>query len=192
MFDMMTRTWWAVALRGAVAVLFGLLALIWPDITLFALIFLFGAYALVDGAFALGSAVFGENAGGSSRAWLAVQGVAGIGIGLIAFFWPNLTALFLLYLIAAWAIVTGVFSVVAAIRLRKEIQGEWLMALSGALSVVFGILLAVWPAAGALTVVLLIGAFALVFGLVLIALAFRLRRLRSDQAPAGTARPATA
>jgi uncharacterized membrane protein HdeD (DUF308 family) len=193
MLDMMTRTWWAVALRGTVAVLFGLVAMIWPGITLFALLILFGAYALVDGAFAIGSAFFGENADASSRAWLAVRGVAGIVIGLMTFFWPGVTALVLLYLIAAWAIVSGVLEVAAAIRLRKEIRGEWLMALAGVLSVVFGILLAVWPAAGAVTLVLFIGAFALVFGVVLIGLAFRLRHLRSDHAaPAGTARPATA
>ena len=192
MFDMMTRTWWAVALRGVVAVLFGLLALIWPDITLLALVILFGAYSLVDGTFALGSAIFGENADGSSRAWLAVQGVSGVAIGLITFFWPDVTALVLLYLIAFWAIVTGVLGVIAAIRLRRELNGEWLMVLAGTLSVVFGILLAVWPAAGALTLVLFIGAYALLFGIVLIGLAFRLRHLRSGGAPAGTARPATA
>jgi uncharacterized membrane protein HdeD (DUF308 family) len=192
MFDMMTRTWWAVALRGAVAVIFGLLALIWPGITLLALVILFGAYAFTDGAFALGSAFFGENADGRSRAWLAVQGVAGIVLGLVAFFWPDVTALVLLYVIAAWAIVTGVLGVIAAIRLRKEIRGEWLMALSGVLSVVFGLLLAIWPGAGALTLVLFIGAFALLFGAVLIGLGLRLRHLRHDGSPAGTARPATA
>jgi uncharacterized membrane protein HdeD (DUF308 family) len=109
---------------------------------------------------------------------MAVEGVAGIGIGIMTFVWPGVTTLVLLWLIAAWALVTGIVEIVAAIRLRKEIQGEWMLALSGALSVIFGILLAVWPASGALAVVFLIGAYAVVFGVVLVGLALRLRRMR--------------
>jgi uncharacterized membrane protein HdeD (DUF308 family) len=192
MLDTLTRNWWVVALRGAAAVLFGLLALIWPSITLLALVVLFGAYAAVDGLFVLGSAIFGRGADGRSRAWLVVEGIAGIAIGVVTFIWPGVTTLVLLALIAAWALVTGVLEIVAAVRLRREISGEWLLALGGALSVVFGILLLVWPATGALALVLIIGAYALVFGIVLIVLALRLRRLRADQAHPGSARPATA
>ncbi|HEY3010359.1 MAG TPA: HdeD family acid-resistance protein [Micromonosporaceae bacterium] len=189
MLESLARYWWMVALRGAVAVLFGLVALIWPDVTLLALIVLFGAYALVDGVFAL-FAAFGPNAEGR-RFWLAVQGIAGIAIGVITFAWPGVTTLVLLALIAAWAIVTGILQIIAAIRLRREMRNEWLLALGGVLSVLVGILLAVWPSSGALALVLLIGAYAVVFGVVLIALGLRLRRQGGpSSAPTGQA-PAT-
>jgi uncharacterized membrane protein HdeD (DUF308 family) len=195
MLDTLARYWWTVALRGAVAILFGLLALIWPTITALALVLLFGAYVLVDGVLALGSALFGGRAAGldgRSRAWLVVEGIAGVGIGIITFIWPQATTLVLLWLIAAWAIVTGVIEIVAAVRLRREIRGEWLLALAGVLSVGFGLLLAIWPAAGALTLIVLIGAYAIVFGAVLIGLAMRLRRMRPDAARLDSIRPATA
>jgi uncharacterized membrane protein HdeD (DUF308 family) len=192
MLETLTRHWWAVVLRGVAAVLFGLMALIWPGITLLVLVALFGAYALVDGLFALGSAIFGGGNTAGSRVWLAVEGVAGIVAGIMTFFWPGITTLVLLWLIAAWALVTGVFEIVAAIRLRREIQGEWLLALSGALSVVFGIMLMVWPAAGALALVILIGLYAILFGVVLIWLGLRLRRRRAEQPAAGDHQPATA
>jgi uncharacterized membrane protein HdeD (DUF308 family) len=190
MLDSLARYWWMVVLRGAVAVVFGLLALIWPDVTLLALIVLFGAYALVDGVFAL-VAAFGPNAEGR-RFWLALQGIAGIAIGVITFVWPDVTTLVLLALIAAWAIVTGVLQIVAAVRLRREMRGEWLLVLGGVLSVAFGIALVVWPASGAVALVLLIGAYAVVFGAVLIALGLRLRRLAgTGRVPAGEAPAAT-
>ena len=166
--------WWALLLRGVLAVLFGLVALFLPGLTLWALVLLFGAYALVDGIFAIVSAV--RAAERHMRWWpLLVEGVAGIVIGVLTFVWPGLTALALLYFIASWAIVTGVFEILAAIRLRREIRGEWLLALTGVLSVVFGLLLFIFPGAGALTVVWLIGVYALVFGVVLVGLALRLR-----------------
>jgi uncharacterized membrane protein HdeD (DUF308 family) len=192
MLETLTRYWWAVALRGAVALLFGLLALIWPGITVIVLVALFGAYALVDGAFALGTAIFGRRDGAGGRGWLVVEGIAGIAVGILTFAWPGVTALVLLWLIAAWALVTGVLEIVAAVRLRREIQGEWVLALSGVLSVLFGIVLIVWPAAGALAVVFLIAIYAIVFGVVLLALALRLRRLRGGGMATGTQRPATA
>jgi uncharacterized membrane protein HdeD (DUF308 family) len=186
MLDSLARYWWMVVLRGAVAVLFGLLALIWPDITLLALVILFGAYVLVDGVFAL-VAAFGPRAEGR-RFWLALQGIAGIAIGAITFFWPTITALVLLTVIAIWAIVTGVLQVMAAIRLRREMRGEWLLALSGVLSVVIGIILLVWPRSGAVGLVLLIGAYAVVFGASLIGLGLRLRRVGgAGGVPAGHA-----
>ena len=164
-----------LALRGLAAIVFGLLAFVWPDITLFALVLLFGAYMLVDGIFAIVAAV--GAAGREARWWLLlIEGVLGVLAGLVAAFWPGLTALALLYFIAAWAIVSGILEVIGAIRLRQEIEGEWALGLSGALSVLFGILLVVIPApAGLLSLVWLIGAYALVFGVLLLVLAFRLR-----------------
>jgi uncharacterized membrane protein HdeD (DUF308 family) len=190
MLETLARNWWVVALRGVVALLFGLLALIWPSITLLVLVTLFGAYALVDGVFALGTAIFGRGAIGS-RGWLIVGGIAGIAIGILTFVWPGSTALVLLWLIAAWAVITGVLEIVAAVQLRREIRGEWMFILSGALSVLFGILLMVWPATGALAVIVLIGLYAIVFGVVLIGLGLRLRRFGGG-AVAGSQRPATA
>jgi uncharacterized membrane protein HdeD (DUF308 family) len=150
----------------------------------------FGAYALVDGVFALFSA-FGPAAQGR-RFWVALQGVLGIAIGATTFIWPDVTALALPYLVAAWAVITGVIQFVAAIRLRREIRGEWLMALDGALSVVVGIVLVAWPASGALALVLLIGAYAVVFGIVLIGLGLRLRRLARPGTASSGRMPATA
>lgn len=170
----LARNWWALALRGLFGVLFGLLTLAWPGLTLAALVLLFGAYALVDGVFAIIAAVRAAEAH-TRWLWLAIEGLAGVVAGLIAFVRPGLTALVLLYLIAWWAIFTGIFEIGAAIRLRKEIAGEWLLALSGVASVVFGILLLLFPGAGALAVVWLIGVYALVFGILLLVLAFRLR-----------------
>ncbi|MGH2522060.1 MAG: HdeD family acid-resistance protein, partial [Anaerolineales bacterium] len=138
------------------------------------LVLLFGAYALVDGLFALitGLTRYGE----SPRWWVfLIEGLVGIAAGILTFVWPGLTGVILLYLIAGWAIFTGVFEVVAAIRLRKEIDNEWLLALGGVASVIFGVLLVLRPAAGALAVVWLIGAYALIFGALLVALGLRLR-----------------
>ena len=192
MLDALTRRWWVVALRGVAAVIFGILALVWPAITLGALVLLFGAYALVDGVCALWTAATGGPAASGRRPWLVLEGVVGVAAGVVTVVWPGITALALLAVIAAWAFVTGVLEIVAAVRLRREIEGEWLMVLSGVLSVVFGILLIINPAAGALAVTWLIGAYAIVFGAVLLGLAMRLYRLRQhEQQPRGT-RPAHA
>jgi uncharacterized membrane protein HdeD (DUF308 family) len=171
----LSRNWWVLALRGLAAIVFGVLAFLWPSITLFVLVLLFGAYMFVDGIFAIVAAV--RAAGREARWWLLlIEGVLGVLAGLVAAFWPGLTALALLYFIAAWAIVSGILEVIGAIRLRQEIEGEWALGLSGALSVLFGILLVVIPApAGLLSLVWLIGAYALVFGVLLLVLAFRLR-----------------
>src|SRR5215510_5793464 len=152
MLNLMTQNWWAIALRGLVAVLFGIAAFIWPGITLWALVMLFGAYALVDGVFALVAAF--TRTVDRQRWWaLLFEGIAGIGIGILTFIWPRLTAFGLLYLIAFWAILTGVFEVITAIRLRREITGEWIMALIGVLSIVCGVRLVGCPVAGAISVV---------------------------------------
>ena len=139
---MLAGNWWTLLLRGIAAVLFGLAALFWPGPTLFVLIIFFGAYVLVDGIFALVAGIRGSR----NRRWvLLAEGALGILAGLITFFWPGITALALLYVIAFWAIFTGVLEVVMAISLRREIENEGLMVLSGVLSVLFGLILAVLP-----------------------------------------------
>ena len=188
---MLTRRWWMVVLRGAAAVLFGLLALVWPAITLLALVLLFGAYVLVDGALSLAVAARREPV--PRRGWLIVEGIASVVIGIAAFAWPGVTSLVLLGLIAGWSLITGVLEIAAAIALRRELRNEWLLAASGALSVIFGILILVWPAAGALALVTLIGIYAVVFGVTLIGLGVRLRRAQRMAGPVpGAHRPATA
>jgi uncharacterized membrane protein HdeD (DUF308 family) len=183
----LTHNWWAIALRGVVAILFGILAFLMPGLTLVALILLFGAYALVDGAFAVVAGLRRREGGPD---WLLILGgIAGIAAGFIAFFMPGVTALVLLTIIAAWAIVTGIAEVVAAYRLREEIRGEWLLAINGILSVIFGIALVLFPGAGALTLVWLIAAYAIISGVMLVALALRLRsRANAGRGvPSGTA-----
>ena len=177
MLETLTRHWWVLAVRGGAAVLFGVVAVIWPGITLLALVLLFGAYALIDGVLALYAALARQPRAEGRRGWLALEGVAGVLTAIGTAVWPGITALVLLYFIAAWALVTGVAEIVAAIRLRRDIQGEWLMALSGVLSIVFGLLAFFFPAAGALAVVWLIATYAIFFGVVLLVLAFRLRHL---------------
>jgi uncharacterized membrane protein HdeD (DUF308 family) len=192
MLETLSRNWWVVALRGAAAVVFGVLALVWPDVTVAVLVLLFGAYALVDGILALGTAIFGGASASGRRPWLVLEGIAGVVAGIGTFVWPGITALVLLFFIAGWALVTGVLEIVAAVRLRRELHGEWMLALSGVLSVLFGIALIVRPDVGAVAVAWLIGAYAVIFGVVLLAFAVTLRRLVRRGGLAGTARPAAA
>ena len=171
MLHTLAKNWWALALRGLVAVLFGLLTFLLPGLTLATLVLLFGAYALVDGIFNV--IAFSKVA---SHHWaLLIEGVIGIIAGVLTFAWPGVTAIALVYLIAFWAIFTGVFEIVAAIGLRKVISNEWLLLLMGVLSLLFGLFILYAPETGALAIVLWIGAYALVFGVFLLALAFRLR-----------------
>lgn len=169
--------WWALLLRGIVAVLFGLAALFWPGLTLLVLVLFFGAYALVDGFLAIAAGVRGS---GRRRWLLLAEGLLGILAGLVTFFYPNITAFVLLYVIAFWAIFTGIVEITMAISLRREIENEWLMGLSGVVSVLFGIILAVLPGVGLLSLVWLIGIYAIVFGVAQIALGFRVRSHRRD------------
>jgi uncharacterized membrane protein HdeD (DUF308 family) len=182
MLAVYTGSWWAMVLRGIAAIAFGVLAFIWPRITLTALVFLWGAYALVDGIFAIGAGI--KSHGEYKRWWLLlVEGILSVVAGVLAFIIPGITALVLLILIASWAIVTGAFEIGAAIQLRKQIKGEWLLALAGVASVIFGLALLINPYAGALAVVWIIGAYAIVFGVLLIALGFRLHNMvrRADR-----------
>jgi uncharacterized membrane protein HdeD (DUF308 family) len=179
MFDMrlaLARNWWSLVLRGIAAILLAIVTLLWPGITLTALIFLFGAYAFVDGVLALVGAV---RAAGAKERWgsLLIEGLAGIAAGVITVIWPGITALALVLIIAAWAIVTGIVELVAAVRLRRYVQHEWLLALSGIASLVFGILMIMAPLAGALVIALFVGGYALAFGVILISLGIRMRGL---------------
>ncbi|SIO58046.1 Uncharacterized membrane protein HdeD, DUF308 family [Singulisphaera sp. GP187] len=171
----LARNWWALVLRGVVAVLFGVAAFAWPGITLASLILLYGAFALVGGLFTIAAAISGRPVGGQHWWALLIDGLLGVAVGIVAFAWPGITALALLYLIAFWAVLTGVLEIIAALRLRKEIEGEWLLAISGMLSVLFGLALIVRPVTGALAVVWLIGAYSIAFGVLMIVLGFRMR-----------------
>jgi len=170
-------SWWALALRGLVAILFGLAALFWPGLILTVLIVLFGAFALVDGILAV-IAAFRSSGRGMRRSLLLIEGAIGILFGLIALFWPGLTALALLYLFALWAILGGIARIVMAIMLRREIENEWSIGLSGVLYVILGIVLILLPGAGLLAYTWLIGLFALAVGIILIFYAFRVRGQR--------------
>jgi uncharacterized membrane protein HdeD (DUF308 family) len=175
----LARNWWAVGLRGLIAILFGLAALFWPGITLFAPVFLFGVYALVDGVLSIVAAF--RAAEHHTRWWpLLLVGLAGIAAGLLTFFYPGVTAIALLYIIAAWAIVTGILEIIAAFQLHREISNEWLLGLSGLAAVIFGILATLMPGAGALAIVWLIGIYAVIFGVLQLWLAYRLRNLESS------------
>ena len=171
--DILTRNWWVFLLRGLAGIIFGIIAFVAPGISFAALVIVFGAYALADGVLALVSAI--RRRGGRRWWMLVLEGVAGIAAGVATLLWPGLTAIVLLYVIAAWAIVTGVLELVAAVQLRKEIRGEWLLALGGLASIAFGVLVAFFPGPGALAIVLWLGAFALVFGVLMLVLSFRLR-----------------
>src|SRR5215510_7164577 len=169
------RNWWLVLLRGIAAIIFGALAWAWPGVTLITLVLFWGAYALVDGVAALWGG-WQTKDGGKVMWQVVLIGVLGIAAGIFTFVAPGLTAFVLLIIIAVWAIVNGVFQIAAAIRLRKEIANEWLMILSGALSIAFGALMIANPGAGALAVLWLIGAFAIAYGALLVVLAFKLRK----------------
>jgi len=169
------RHWKWIALRGVAALLFGILAMVWPGIVLTVMVLFFGAYAFVDGLFTLIAAAQMRESG--RPLWpLVLVGLLGIAAGLVAFLWPQLTALGLLMLIAGWALVMGVLQIIAAIRLRKALQNEWWLGLSGAVSVLFGVLMIGNPGAGAIAVAWVIGAYSVFFGALLIMLALRLRK----------------
>lgn len=176
LFDQLRGNWGWLALRGVAALIFGILAFAWPAVTLVVLTLFWGAYAFCDGIFSL-IAGFRMRDEGRPMWALVLIGVLGIAVGIVTFFWPGITAIGLLLFIAAWAIVTGIFQIVTAIRVRKTIDHEWLLILAGAVSIVFGVVLLMSPAAGAIAVVWVIGGYAVVFGLLMIGAAFRLRKL---------------
>jgi uncharacterized membrane protein HdeD (DUF308 family) len=175
------QNWWAFALRGVAAIAFGVLAFLLPGITLLALVLLFAAYAIVEGAFAIVGAIRRPDRHRIDWFQLLV-GIAGIVAGVIAVLWPDITAIALLAVISAWAIVTGVLEIVSAWQLRKEIQGEWLLVLDGIVSVIFGVLLILFPGAGAIALVWLIAAYAIATGVMQLIHAFRMRRRGTSRA----------
>ncbi|MCU1427019.1 MAG: hypothetical protein JWL83_1019 [Actinomycetia bacterium] len=186
-------TWRGLAFRALAAIAFGILTLVWPGITLWALVVLFGAYALVDGVFTLVDAARSAPGARARRPWHIVEGLAGIAAGVIAFVWPGITALALLFLIAAWAFVAGAMRIAAAYELRGAMPNVWLVALGGVLSIAFGAILVITPGAGALVITWLIGWYALFLGVLEMALALRVRQIehQAEQGISGM-RPAAA
>jgi uncharacterized membrane protein HdeD (DUF308 family) len=174
----LAQNWWMLLLRGIAAIIFGVLTFVWPGITLLSLTILWGAYAISDGIFAFGAAIAGKGFETSARWWLALVGLCGILAGILTFMVPGMTELVLLMYIASWAIVVGVLQVWGAIQLRKEIENEWLLALSGLLSMAVGVLVIAEPGAGALSIVWIIGSFAVLVGCLYTGLAFRLKKFK--------------
>ncbi|WP_062436170.1 HdeD family acid-resistance protein [Herbidospora daliensis] len=168
-------TWWVLAVRGLLAVIFGIIALAWPGITLLALVYVFAAYAIVNGLFTIAGAFREVNKG--SRGWMIFSGVVGVVVGIVVATWPAITAIVLLWLIGAWFVVTGLLEIIAAVNARRRIDGDWGLMLAGVLSVVFGVVLVIWPAAGALSLAWLIGVLAIILGLSLFYLAFRVKNM---------------
>jgi uncharacterized membrane protein HdeD (DUF308 family) len=174
MVQALAKNWWLLLLRGIAAIIFGVLAFVWPGLTLLTLILFYGAFALVDGVLAIIAAVTGGAP--APRWWLAIVGLLGIAAGLLTFLMPGVSALVLLFFIAGWAIATGVLQIIGAIQLRKEIDNEWLLILGGVLSVLFGVGMMLAPGAGALALVWVIGIYSVVLGVTFVALAFRLKK----------------
>jgi uncharacterized membrane protein HdeD (DUF308 family) len=178
----LAANWAAVLFRGLAAVAFGLVTVMAPGLSLLAWVTVFGAYAFVDGVLALVSAL--RRRGRTEPLWrLVLQGIAGISVGVITLIWPGISAVSLLYLLAAWAIVTGGLEIATAVSMRKQIEGEWLLILSGVLSVILGVVLALFPGPGALALVLWLGVYALVSGALLIAHSIRLRSWAKSHEP---------
>jgi len=172
--NLLGKNWWVLLLRGICGIIFGLLAFAWPGITLFTLILLYGVFVGVEGLLEIIAAIRGGTA--KSRWWLALAGVIALAASAATFLAPGVTALVLLYIIAAWAVAHGVMEVIGAIQLRKLIDNEWLLVLSGLLSVGFGLCIFVWPGASAISLVWLIAAYAIAAGVLCILLSFRLRK----------------
>ena len=178
MLQTLARNWWAIVLRGVFAVLFGLGTFLWPGVTLAVLVLLYGAYLFIDGITAVLWALARRPEG--SFSWeVFLAGLASLAAGVVTLLWPGVTAIALLYLIAIWAIIRGVFEILAAFHLRRELNNEWLLALAGALSILFGVALIVAPGTGALAVLWLIGSFAIVVGILMIILGFRLKGMKN-------------
>jgi uncharacterized membrane protein HdeD (DUF308 family) len=182
MLSKMVNRWWVVLLRGLCAILLGLFALFRPGLSLWSLILVYGLLAFADGASGLALG-FGGKLDGKPWWGMILVGVLGLLAGLAAFLWPGVTAMALLIMIASWAVVRGVLEIAAAIKLRKVMEGEWVLALSGVLSVLFGLLLLRHPAAGALAVIMIIGAYMVVLGAAAVVFSFRLKGVK-DRLPA--------
>jgi len=166
--------WWALVIRGFAAIIFGLFALFIPGMTVGVLLVSFAVYALVDGVFAIAASINRTDRSGNWPGML-VRGIIGILASIAVVTLPAMTALMLLYVIAAWAVISGIVEIAAAIRLRRVIRGGWMLALSGVISVLFGLVLMAFPGQGILAIVWLIGAYAVVFGALMLGLGVALR-----------------
>ncbi|MGZ5916359.1 MAG: HdeD family acid-resistance protein [Methyloceanibacter sp.] len=187
--DVLAESWWAVGLRGILGIVFGLICLLTPGIAVGAFVLLFAAYMLVDGVFAIAS---GVRAARNSERWglLLLEGIVDIAAGIVAILWPAITLVVLVWIIAIWAVVSGVLMLAAAFTLNHE-HGRWWLALGGIASLIFGILLIIEPLVGAVVLTMWIGAYAIVFGVILLVLAFRLHskyEAQARKAPAGAKR----
>jgi len=180
MLNLLAKNWWLVEIRGVAAIAFGVLAFLWPGITLLVLVTLFAAYMLIDGVALLVSLRRAEPATAGHRLAVGLMGILGVAVGIATIFWPGITALALLYLVAFWAITLGLTQVIAAIRLRREISGELWFVIGGLLTVVFGVFILVFPGTGLLSLVWIVGAWAVVFGITNLVLAWRLRGLHQQ------------
>jgi len=182
MFEMLMRNWWAVALRGAVAIVFGVFAVLWPSVALRVLVLFFAAYMLVDGIFAI---VVGLRAAERHERWwlLVAEGALDLIAGLVAFAWPGIAILAFIYLTALWAILSGVALLAAGLRLHRS-HGEGLLVAAGLLSLLWGVIVVASPIIGEIAIALWIGAYALVFGAFMLAFALRLRRRFHELHPA--------
>lgn len=179
LLEVFFRSWRVLLLRGIVGIIFGILAITWPQITLMFLAYLFGIYVLVDGALGVWTAIATYK---KNESWWTVLlwGLVSIVAGVITLIAPGITLIVLLFYIAIWAIATGVLEIIAAIRLRAEITGEWLLILSGIISVIFGIMLIAWPGAGLVALTWMVGIYAIFFGLLITILAFRIHSIGCD------------
>jgi uncharacterized membrane protein HdeD (DUF308 family) len=175
---LLSRYWWVLLVRGVAAIVFGALAYAWPGLTLAVLIYIFAIYAFVDGVFNVAHAVSGAR---ENKNWflLLIGGLFGIGLGILTWRLPGVTAVVLIVFIAILAIVLGVKMILLAVRLRKEIKGEWILVLTGIISAALGVAMIARPAAGALAVIYLVAAWAVIMGALLVGLSFRVRKLRA-------------
>jgi uncharacterized membrane protein HdeD (DUF308 family) len=173
------RNWWLLALRGVIAIIFGLIALFFPGIALLAFIYIFAAYAFVDGIIAVITAIT-ERGSLGRWGWVLFEGILGILFGILAFVYPGETALILLYIVAAWAIITGIMEIVSAFVIRGFASLEWALGIAGVISVLFGVILFIFPGAGLLSILWLVGIYGIVFGVFFIIRAFRLRSWASS------------
>jgi uncharacterized membrane protein HdeD (DUF308 family) len=177
MVGQLVRNWWLPVLRGVLGILFGFLVFAYPRTTVEVFVYLFGAYALIDGVIALALA-FDVSRG---RGWVVLSGITGIAAGILTFMYPSTTAVALVYIVAAWAIITGIFEIVAALEWRQVLSDMWMLGLAGVLSIILGVLLFSSPSAGLLAWAYLIGIYAIVYGVLYIVAGFRLKSFQPAQ-----------
>jgi uncharacterized membrane protein HdeD (DUF308 family) len=179
MLQDLARNWWLVALRGVAGILFGIMAFIWPGTTLTALVLLLGAYLFIDGIATIAHSISARKV--NDVWWLMLlEGIATLIFGALTLFWPGLTGILLISMIAVWSIITGVLEIVSAVRMRKVIDNEWMLIISGIFSVLFGLALIIFPLAGAISIAFIIGTYAIIFGIFTLMFAFRLRKHKDD------------